>query len=149
MPFKDDKKDGVNNITTGFNTKMNMDQKIATKQPSATSKTTATTKNINKNRIDVTTISTVEKFQCRPDDIYNALTRSEMMTAFTRAYVKMDAVKGGEFSLFGGNITGKIQELVENQKIVKQWRYKPWPEGHYSIVTITIIQKVCVSTKCE
>lgn len=47
-------------------------------------------------KLDVTTIKAVEKFQCKAQDLYEALTKSEMVTAFTRSYVKLDAVKGGE-----------------------------------------------------
>lgn len=47
-------------------------------------------------KLDVTTVKAVEQFQCSASDFYDALTKSEMVTAFTRAYVKLDAVKGGE-----------------------------------------------------
>lgn len=93
-------------------------------------------------KIDTTTIETTHKFQCRGQEFYDAMTRIEMVTAFTRGKVKMDATKGGTFELFGGNITGKFEELVPAKKIVQQWRYKQWPQGHYSKVTININEKV-------
>lgn len=46
------------------------------------------------------------------------------------------------FSLFNGNISGKFLELSPNSKIGMLWRYKQWPSGHYSTVTIDIDQKV-------
>ncbi|KAF7264947.1 hypothetical protein GWI33_021894 [Rhynchophorus ferrugineus] len=92
-------------------------------------------------KIDTTTLNQILRFQCTAEEFYNAMTRIEMVTAFTRGHVKLDPVKGGKFELFGGNISGKFEELVPNKKIVKLWRYKQWPEGHHSTVTLTIDQK--------
>lgn len=75
-------------------------------------------------------------------EFYNALTRIEMVTAFTRGAVKLEPFKDGKFELFGGNINGTFKELVPHKKIVKEWRYKQWPQGHYSTVTLNIDQKV-------
>lgn len=47
-------------------------------------------------KLDVTTIKCNQKFQCYASDFYEALTRSDKVTAFTRSYVKLDAMKGGE-----------------------------------------------------
>lgn len=54
----------------------------------------------------------------------------------------MEAEKGGKFALFGGNITGEFRELSPPNKIVQYWRYKQWPEQHYSEVTFNIEEKV-------
>jgi len=129
LPKKDEvKPDHIKNLASGFNKKVSMEPVV--------SKTKVTGL-----KIDTTAISQVYKFQCTAEEFYNALTRIEMVTAFTRGHVKLDPVKGGSFALFGGNIVGKFDELVPNKKIVKQWRYKQWPEGHYSTVTIDIEQK--------
>ncbi len=40
--------------------------------------------------------------------------------------------------MFGGNVHGKNVELERYSKIVQDWRFKSWPEGHYSRVTINI-----------
>lgn len=45
------------------------------------------------------------------------------------------------FTLFNGNISGKFLELVPPTKIEMLWRYKQWPSGHFSNVTIDIDQK--------
>lgn len=58
-------------------------------------------------KMDVKTITFNEKFQCSAQQLYDALTKIEMVTAFTRGHVKMDACKGGAFVLFGGNISGE------------------------------------------
>merc|ERR1711976_975191 len=43
---------------------------------------------------------------------------------------------GSKFKLFDANIVGEIVENVPNTKIVQKWRFKEWPENHYSVVTI-------------
>ena len=45
------------------------------------------------------------------------------------------------FSFFGGNISGKFIEIVENKKIVQSWRYKQWPAGHFSNVEMEFEEK--------
>lgn len=44
------------------------------------------------------------------------------------------------FVLFGGNISGKFEELVPGKKIRQSWRYKLWPSGHLSTVTMDLIE---------
>lgn len=138
LPKKDDPKvkpDGVSNITSGFNKKVNLmpinsgaDKNSGT--PSVGCK------------LDVKTITISETFQCPAKDLYEVLTKQDLVSVFTHSEAKVDAVRGGEFVLFGGNIIGKFEELVPNEKIVKTWRYKQWPSGHYSHVTIDFVQKV-------
>ncbi|CAG9822543.1 unnamed protein product [Phaedon cochleariae] len=130
LPKKDEvKPDSVKTLTSGFNRKINMEPIVShdVKQTGL--------------KLDTSTIKQTHKFQCTAQEFYDALTRIEMVTAFTRSHVKLDPVKGGVFELFGGNIIGKFEELVPAKKIVKQWRYKQWPQGHYSNVTISIDQK--------
>jgi activator of HSP90 ATPase len=40
---------------------------------------------------------------------------------------------GGAFALFGGYITGRHVELVQNERIVQAWRTGGWAPGVYSI----------------
>ena len=123
------KPDNVHNLTSGFNKKIDM-QTVVTHAPQAGLK------------IDTSTIRMVEKFQCKAAEFYDAMTRIEMVTAFTRSRAKLDPVKGGKFELFQGNISGTFVELDPNRKIVQRWRYKQWPSGHYSVVTMDIDEKV-------
>ncbi|XP_017095862.1 activator of 90 kDa heat shock protein ATPase homolog 1 [Drosophila bipectinata] len=89
-------------------------------------------------KLDVRTLSMTEEFHCNANDLYNALTKAEMVTAFTRAPAKVDAVRGGEFVLYGGNVVGKFEELVPEKKIQQSWRLKNWSSGHYSNVVIEL-----------
>lgn len=140
LPKKDDPKvkpDGVSNITSGFNKKVNL-------QPISSTPGTATNANGQSIgcKLDVKTLTLSETFQCRAKDLYDVLTKAELVTVFTRSPAKLDASRGGEFVLFDGNITGKFEELVPNEKIVQSWRYKQWPSGHYSKVVLCLVQKV-------
>ncbi|KAB0802615.1 hypothetical protein PPYR_04804 [Photinus pyralis] len=120
--------DKIKNLSSGFNKKVSMQPVVSNSE--------------SKSKIsDLTTISVTEKFQCRARDLYDALTRIEMVTAFTRGQVKLELVPGGSFELFGGNISGNFVELIPNEKIVQKWRCKQWPSEHFSTVTIKLDQK--------
>lgn len=123
------KPDNVSTITSGFNKKINMEPVVS---------------NQNKQiglKLDTKSIELSESFQCRAHEFYDAMTRVEMVTAFTQGHVKMEAEKGGKFSLFGGNVRGEFRELVPGKKIVQLWRYKQWPDQHFSEVTFNIEEK--------
>lgn len=122
------KPDNVSTITSGFNKNIDLAPIVST--PSKVGC-----------KLDTKTIELSEKFQCRGKEFYDAMTRIEMVTAFTRGHVKMSVEKGGKFSMFGGNVTGEFKELVPGKKIVQYWRYKQWPEQHHSEVTIHIDEK--------
>ena len=46
---------------------------------------------------------------------------------------------GGTFSIFGGYITGRHIELVENERIVQAWRVGSWKSGIYSITRFEFV----------
>jgi activator of HSP90 ATPase len=80
-------------------------------------------------------------FKVAPTRVYNTLLSSVAFSActkksfdmFSASSAKIDSVVGGSFSLFDGHITGRILELVPNQRIVEAWRVVDWPAGDYSI----------------
>jgi len=82
-----------------------------------------------------------ETFKCPPVELFNVLTQPELLRAFTNAEARVDTSVGGKFSLLGGHVTGEFTELIANKKIVQKWRYKTWPEAHYSTVTILLTDK--------
>jgi activator of HSP90 ATPase len=85
-------------------------------------------------------------FKVAPAQIYNTLLSSAAFSActkksfdmFTASSAKIDSVAGGTFSLFDGHITGRILELVPDQRIVEAWRVIDWPAGVYSIARFDI-----------
>ncbi|XP_049866884.1 activator of 90 kDa heat shock protein ATPase homolog 1-like [Pectinophora gossypiella] len=124
------KPDNVSMITSGFNKKVNMEPIVS---PQTNAQIGC--------KLDTKTIELSESFQCRAQEFYDAMTRIEMVTAFTQGHVKMDVEKGGKFSLFGGNVSGEFRELVPGKKISQYWRLKKWPEQHFSEVTFNIEEK--------
>nr|CAD7428775.1 unnamed protein product [Timema monikensis] len=97
--------------------------------------------NVTSSNLYTTTLNLGHTFQCTAEEFYNAMTVLELVQAFTRSPVKLEAEVGGKFELFHGNIHGDFVELVPNKKIVQRWRSKRWPAEHYSTVTFTIEQK--------
>ncbi|XP_064089383.1 activator of 90 kDa heat shock protein ATPase homolog 1-like isoform X1 [Macrobrachium nipponense] len=92
-------------------------------------------------KISTSSFTQTQNFKCTADDLYRALTQREMVVAFTHSDVKLEVEKGGKFELFGGNITGEFTSLVPNKRITQNWRFRSWPNGHYSEVVIDLVQK--------
>jgi len=93
-------------------------------------------------KMELAEINIEEEMKCTGQELFNALTRKDMIQIFTGGEAKMheQAIEGGTFELLGGNITGKYIEVLPFTKIVQQWRLKSWPSGIVSEVTITIKQ---------
>lgn len=70
-------------------------------------------------------------------DIYAALTQADIFSEMTGPPAEISADEGGEFSLFGGFITGRNVELVSGVRMAQAWRSKSWDEGVYSMVLFT------------
>lgn len=70
------KPDNVSMITSGFNKKMNMDPVVGSQKKEEVGY-----------KLDTKTIELSEKFQCRAHEFYDAMTRIEMVTAFTQVFL--------------------------------------------------------------
>jgi len=93
-------------------------------------------------KLEFSEIIIEEDMKCTGQELFNALTRKDMIQIFTGGEAKMheQAIEGGTFELLGGNITGKYIEVLPFTKIVQEWRLKSWPAGVMSQVTITVKQ---------
>ncbi|MDQ0483731.1 SRPBCC family protein [Guptibacillus hwajinpoensis] len=81
-------------------------------------------------------------FQSTPDRIYQVLTNSKQFSEMSGgAPTDIQNEAGGEFSCFGGMITGRMIELVPNERIVQAWRAGNWDPGVYSIAKFELQQK--------
>ena len=69
-----------------------------------------------------------------PARVYEAIISADQFSEVTGAPAEISSDEGGEFSCFGGQITGRHIELSPEQRIVQDWRVKAWPEGVYSEV---------------
>ena len=56
--------------------------------------------------------------------------KSGMVSATQTASISGEA--GGAFAIFGGHISGRIIELVPNERVVQAWRPADWAPGIYS-----------------
>lgn len=59
------------------------------------------------------------------------------MSAFTHQSVKFQAVKGGKFQLFDGNITGEFIELVSKSTIINIDIYIYTHTLNYNVILTT------------
>jgi activator of HSP90 ATPase len=73
-------------------------------------------------------------FKASPQRIYETLLDSSQFSAFSGEPAQIERQAGGAVSMFGGKITGRIVELVLNQRIVQAWRPGDWDPGLYSMV---------------
>jgi activator of HSP90 ATPase len=79
-------------------------------------------------------------FKASPHDVFEALMDSRKHAKFTGAPAKISRKIGGEFSVYGGGLSGKTIELVSDKKIVQEWRSDDWPEGHFSHASFSLKQ---------
>lgn len=85
--------------------------------------------------METTTITHEVFFGASPKEVYDALMDSNKHSRFTGAPAEIRSEVGGEFSLYGGSLTGTTLELRPEERIVQSWRADDWPEGHFSQVT--------------
>lgn len=71
--------------------------------------------------------------------VFELLMDSKQHAACTGGEARISPKVGGKFSVFDGWATGQNIELVQDKKIVQEWRANEWPEGHYSVVSFTLL----------
>jgi activator of HSP90 ATPase len=72
------------------------------------------------------------------DEIYAALVNPFSIALWTGSEAVMAEEEGSEFSLFGGDVTGKNLRFEKGSKIIQEWYFGEQEEE--SIVTITLRQ---------
>jgi uncharacterized protein YndB with AHSA1/START domain len=95
-------------------------------------------------------------FQADPQRVYAALTDAKQfdkvvdLSGIRQAGAlppeankptQITAAAGGEFTLFGGYITGRQIELVPNVRVVQAWRAANWDPGVYSIAKFELVKQ--------
>lgn len=99
----------------------------------------------NNGLYSTTTVTLKPVFTASAQQLFQAFTDPNMVAAWTRSSPKLDARKGGEFSLFGGNVSGTFKQ-VEPTKIVQSWRLKDWKQGHFATLTLDLNQETNTTT---
>ena len=92
-------------------------------------------------KIETKDLSLSEEMKCRKEEIYRVFVQPELVAAFTRGSVEVDPVVNGKFALFDKNVTGLFTSLKPDEEIKQKWRFKSWPDEHYSEVTLSISEK--------
>jgi len=88
--------------------------------------------------IDTKSVTINKDFACPPGEMYECLMDQGRMSMFTQSNCRISREVGGEFTLFGGSVSGTQLELVPGEKIVQSWRFDNWPAGQFSTVTISL-----------
>ncbi len=75
-----------------------------------------------------------------PHDIYEIFMDSKKHAKLVNSTAKISRETGGGFEVFDGYIDGTNIELVNDRKIVQNWRGEEdcWPKDHYSKLTIIL-----------
>jgi activator of HSP90 ATPase len=84
------------------------------------------------------TIKQKVHFKAPPEVIYSLLTDSKKYSAVTSKKANIGKSAGAPFSVYGGQATGIIVELVRNKRIVQAWRGHSFPEGIFSMATFNL-----------
>ncbi|KAF2154036.1 hypothetical protein K461DRAFT_277103 [Myriangium duriaei CBS 260.36] len=109
---------------------------------SATSTNGTSTPVNNGSSVNTTSLTEQEEFRTTAEELFITFTDPQRLAAFTRAPPKKftGAEPGGEFELFGGNVSGKYVSLSKPTSIQQKWRLAQWPAGHYSDLSIKFEQ---------
>lgn len=73
-----------------------------------------------------------------PQDVYTALTNPFTIELWTGEKAVMTEEVGAEFSLWGGDISGKNLTIKAGERIIQQWYFGEEDEEHASIVDIKL-----------
>ena len=82
-----------------------------------------------------------EVFMTEIEELFKTMTYKDRISAWSRSPVSSDATVGDGFSLFDGNVSGEYTKLEKNAKICMRWRFKSWPDAHFSNVTLNFSQE--------
>ena len=84
------------------------------------------------------TIKQRVKFKAAPATVYDLLADSEKHTAVTGRKATISGNVGGPFSTGANDVTGINVDLVPGRRIVQAWRHRKFPEGIFSMATVTL-----------
>ena len=77
--------------------------------------------------------------EASPEDVYNALTNPFAIALWSGYPAVMKLEEGAEFSLWEGDITGRVLAFKKDEKIVQEWFFGDNTEA--SVATINIFPK--------
>lgn len=87
---------------------------------------------VGQSTYNTTTLTLKPVFSASAEELYNVFLNPQMVSAWTRGPAQVEPKEGGQYSLFGGNITGKFLKLEPHNKISMTWRLRDWKPNHYA-----------------
>ncbi|OBA20038.1 hypothetical protein METBIDRAFT_44970 [Metschnikowia bicuspidata var. bicuspidata NRRL YB-4993] len=91
-------------------------------------------------KYNTSTLHLEPTFNTTAEQLYITLLDPARVSAWSRSNAQIQAKEGSEFLLFGGSISGKILELVTNERIRQAWRLDSWRTGHFAELDIQLKQ---------
>ena len=85
--------------------------------------------------MDTRTLSVAATLVAPPEDVFGILMSSAKHSELTKAESIIDTRVGGQFSYFGGGVSGVFKELAPATRIVQELRAADWPDGHHADVS--------------
>jgi activator of HSP90 ATPase len=108
-----------------------------TSKPSSTTQSASNQNTKSSSSFDTRDLTFEDTFKCSRAELFQTFTDINMVRAFTKNSVSQyDCQQGGQFALFGDNITGTFLEITPYDRIEMLWRFKSWPNEHFSHVTL-------------
>lgn len=103
------------------------------------------------------TVEVEAELQASADDLWGLLTEESKIPMWSRSAAQVSPIvwsvpleltqqiklePGAPYSLFGGNVTGKVQEVKKAESLVQSWQPKMpgWPSDHYGTMRLAFNQ---------
>jgi len=128
--------------STNTNTTKAISSSINTNTPTTLKSSSNTQSSTNQNSTQSSSFVTQDlnledTFKCTRSELFQTFTDINMVRAFTQNSVSQyDSQQGGQFLLFGDNISGHFLDIIPYDRIDMLWRFKSWPKEHFSHVTL-------------
>ena len=117
--------------------KVTSSSSLNTNTPTTTKSSSNTQSSTNQTTFETRELNIEDTFKCPRSELFQTFTDINMVRAFTQNSVtQYDCKQGGQFSLFGDNITGNFLDIIPYDRIDMLWRFKSWPKEHYSHVSL-------------
>lgn len=115
---------------------------VSTSSTSKSTTSTSSSSSSSKGVVNTVTLTDTAEFRTTAAELFTTFTDPSRVAAFTRAPPQVFEPKvGGNFILFGGNVSGSFISLDEDKhEIVQKWRLASWPKEHYSTLKLVFDQ---------
>jgi activator of HSP90 ATPase len=78
------------------------------------------------------------EIKCQADLVFELLTNPELISIWSGDEAQFENFAGGEVSLFGGWVSGKVLGIVQDKAVTFTWITSDWEEFTDSVVNYTL-----------